>query len=194
MSSHKRARQDVNLTETGRQKSAVDQAVQELVCPISYALPIDPVLAEDLKIYERSEIEKWLLNNSRSPLTNEAMGSSLRSMPQIKNMIRAMVQSGVLTGDKVDAWQAKLKEEKEAEFKIAELRQQVEAGDGGAMNRLGIAYQHGMYLLKRDESKAFEWFSSCVFVFRFIHPLKFPQPKNQHPQLPLRGPFLFHCH
>ena len=58
-------------------KSAVDEAVAELLCPITHSLPVDPVTAEDGNIYERSAIEEWLKGQQRSPLTNVAMGAKL---------------------------------------------------------------------------------------------------------------------
>ena len=43
-----------------RYKTTVNEAIADFVCPITLCLPIDPVVAEDGKIYERSAIVKWL--------------------------------------------------------------------------------------------------------------------------------------
>ena len=83
-----------------------------------------------------------------------AMGSKLLPALQVKNMIRTMVTSGALTGDKVDAWKLKLKEEE----KVAETLREAEAGDGWAMRKLGQWYGIGQKGLARDLAKAFEWF------------------------------------
>jgi TPR repeat protein len=69
-------------------------------------------------------------------------------------MIRAMVTSGALTGDKVDAWNLKLEEEEE----VAEWLREAEAGDGRAMYNLGVCYERGQKGLAEDDAKAFEWF------------------------------------
>jgi len=141
--------------ELSRHKSAIDEAFAELLCPITQSLPVDPVTAEDGKVYERDAIEKWLESHQRSPLTNEAMGTKLLPALQNKNMIRAMVKSGALTGEKVDAWKEKLAEEEE----VAEERRQAEAGSGAAMFNLGVWYMFGRKGLAEDEAKAFEWYS-----------------------------------
>jgi len=141
--------------EFSRHKSAVDEAFAELLCPITQSLPVDPVMAEDGKVYERDAIEKWLESHQRSPLTNVAMGTKLLPALQNKNMIRAMVKSGALTGEKVDAWKEKLAEEEE----VAEKRRRAEAGSGAAMFNLGRWYLTGEMGLAEDEAKAFEWYS-----------------------------------
>jgi TPR repeat protein len=137
-----------------RHKSATEEAFAELVCPITFSLPVDPVTAEDGKVYERSAIEEWLKQQHKSPVTNLAMGSKLLPALQVKNMIRTMVTSGALTGNKVDAWKLKLKEEE----KVAETLREAEAGDGWAMRKLGQWYGIGQKGLARDLAKAFEWF------------------------------------
>ena len=135
-----------------RHKSATEEAFAELVCPITWSLPVDPVTAEDGNVYERSAIEEWLKKQLKSPVTNLEMGTRLLPALRVKSMIRAMVTSGALTGDKVDAWQLKLEEEGE----VAEMRRKAEAGDGRAMYNLGIWYENGEKGLAMDEAKAFE--------------------------------------
>jgi len=97
-----------------RHKSATEEAFAELVCPITFSLPVDPVMAEDGKVYERSAIEEYLNKQHKSPWTNLPMGTNLLPALQIKNMIRTMVTSGTLTGDKVDEWKLKLDGEKQS--------------------------------------------------------------------------------
>jgi len=137
-----------------RHKSATEAAFAELVCPITFSLPVDPVIAEDGKVYERSAIEEWLKQQGKSPVTNLAMGTRLLPALQVKNMIRTMVASGALTGDKVDAWKLKLKEEEE----VAEMLLKAEAGEGWAMWILGLWYELGKKGLAEDKAKAFEWY------------------------------------
>ena len=137
-----------------RHKSAFEEAFAELVCPITFSLPVDPVMAEDGNVYERSAIEEWLKQQLKSPVTNLAMGTKLLPALRVKNMIRGMVASGALTGDKVDAWKLKLKEEEE----VAEMRRKAEAGEGWAMYNLGLWYKYGEKGLAMDDAKAFEWF------------------------------------
>jgi TPR repeat protein len=153
----KRVREDAvdeTAQEFRRHKSAVNEAMNEFLCPITFSLPVDPVMAEDGNVYERSAIEEWLKQQHKSPVTNLAMGTKLLPALRVKNMIRAMVTSGTLTGDKVDAWKLKLEEEEE----VAEMRRNAEAGEGGAMYDLGVWYKRGMKGLAKDLAKAFEWF------------------------------------
>jgi len=137
-----------------RHKSAFEEAVNEFLCPITFSLPVDPVMAEDGNVYERSAIEEWLEQQLKSPVTNLAMGTRLLPALRVKNMIRTMVSSGALTGDKVDAWKLKLKEEEE----VAETLRKAEAGENWAMRKLGHWYEHGKKGLAEDEAKAFEWY------------------------------------
>ena len=128
--------------------------MNKLLCPITFSLPVDPVIAEDGKVYDRSAIEEWLKQQHKSPATNLAMGTKLLPALQVKNMIRAMVTSGALTGDKVDAWKLKLEEEEE----FADMLRGAEAGEGWAMYNLGLWYEFGLKGLAKDKAKAFEWY------------------------------------
>ena len=148
------AAEDATGQELRKTKSAVNEAFAELVCPITFSLPVDPVIAEDGKVYERSAIEEWLKQQGKSPVTNLAMGTKLLPALQVKNMIRGMVASGALTGDKVDAWKLMLEEEE----KVAEWLRKAEAGDGRAMYNLGVSYKLGQDGLAKDVAKAFEWY------------------------------------
>ena len=133
-------------------KKTVDDSASEFLCPITQELPLDPVTAEDGRVYERSAIEEWLERNEKSPHTNEPMGKRLLPALQVKNMIETMVKSGALSGDKCAAWTQKLEQEKEVE----RLRQRAEKGNLRAMTLLAYAYQRGDGV-KRDRAAAFEW-------------------------------------
>ena len=85
-------------------KKTIDEGAEELLCPITQELPIDPVTAEDGRVYERSAITEWLQQNEKSPHTNEPMGKQLLPATQVKNLISGMVRSGAITGDKAGAW------------------------------------------------------------------------------------------
>jgi len=45
----------------------------EFLCPITYDLLTDPVIAADGNTYERAAIEKWLSKTQTSPLNGEAL-------------------------------------------------------------------------------------------------------------------------
>lgn len=119
------------------------------------ALPTDPVIAADGHIYERSAVEEWIAKgNGKSPKTNEPMDRKLLPAPHIRSMIERMVKSGALTGDKAEAWQARLAEEEE----VRELRADAEGGSATAMFNLALLYRTGGSGLKQDDEAAFRWF------------------------------------
>jgi hypothetical protein len=104
----------VRQTSSKRFKSALDETADEFLCPITMALPADPVTAMDGHIYERWAIEQWIARGSgKSPLTNQRMGAMLLRAPHVKNTIERMVASGALADDKVAAWRAAQRESDE---------------------------------------------------------------------------------
>ena len=133
-------------------EALVDDSASEFLCPITQELPIDPVTAEDGRVYERSAIEEWLEKNEKSPHTNEPMGKRLLPALQVKNMIETMVKSGALSADKCASWTQKLEKEKQVEA----LRQKAEAGDVEAMANLFYTYNEGRGV-KKDPAAAYQW-------------------------------------
>ena len=97
-------------------RNAVDEAFNEFLCPITLSLPLDPVMTEDGHMYERVAIARWLETHQRSPMTNKAMSTELVPAVQVKNMIRGMIKSGALTGEKTDEWQKKIEDEEDIEL------------------------------------------------------------------------------
>ena len=148
--------------ENKRFRSAIDEMAEELVCPITQELPVDPVTAEDGRVYERSAIEAHIKGRSaealKSPITNEPMGARLLPAVQVRNNIERMVKSGAIGGDKAAAWQKRIEDEK----KVAAMRGKAEGGDSGAMKRLGYWYRDGEKGLAVDPKQAFEWFERAA--------------------------------
>ena len=97
-------------------RSAIDQVAEDYLCPISQELPVDPVTAEDGRIYERSEIQRHIdqrAGDLRSPMTNEPMGKKLLPSAQTRSMIRTLVRTGAIGDDKAARWKERLKEEEQ---------------------------------------------------------------------------------
>ena len=152
--SGKRAAEPETETEqSSKYRKVIDENAEELLCPITQELPIDPVTAEDGRVYERSAIEEWLATNAKSPHTNEPMGKNLFPATQVKNLIASMVRSGALSGDKAGAWKKKLEEEKKGE----DTRRSAEAGDVEAMRRLGQMHRLGRAGATKDPALCFKW-------------------------------------
>ena len=148
--------------EHKRYRSAIDEMAEELVCPITQELPVDPVTAEDGRVYERSAIEAHIKGRSaealKSPITNEPMGPRLFPAVQTRNNIERMVKSGAIGGDKAAAWQKRIEEEE----RVAETRRKAEGGDAAAMRDLGSWYREGEKGLAVDLKQSFEWFERAA--------------------------------
>eukprot|EP01052_Picozoa_sp_SAG31_P026357 SAG31_NODE_2383_length_5825_cov_13.209745_3_plen_286_part_00 len=135
--------------ECKRVKTVVNTVADEFLCPITGELPVDPVTAEDGKIYDRVAIAKWLSKKKSSPITNLAMGARLLPATQVKNMIEQLVESGSVEGEKATAWEQKRQDER----KLQELRTKAEGGDPMAIYDLAHAHNYGQYGM---EDKTYE--------------------------------------
>ena len=140
-----------------RYRQAIDEVAEEYVCPITAELPIDPVIAEDGRCYERCAIEEWFARQPqaqvKSPLTNELMGKRLLPAVQVRNTLKRLVESGAISGSKADAWKKAVADE----AKVAILRVMAEGGDADAMRLLGLSCRDGMHGLKKDLTQSFTW-------------------------------------
>lgn len=141
--------------EAKRCKSVMNSLADEYICPITQELPIEPVIAEDGKVYEKGAIEEWLGKQQRSPFTGLPMGTRLMPATQARNTIEQLVQSGAIEGEKAASWKKKL----EGEKKLKQLREKAEAGDAGAMHSMYRAYTSDVaeYGLTRDSRQARAW-------------------------------------
>lgn len=146
------------VAENKRYRNAIDEMAEEFLCPITQELPIDPVTAEDGRVYERSALKDWLDRRPegqiKSPVTNEPMGKRLFPAVQVRNTIKSMVRSGAISGAKSDAWKQRIAEEEE----VGAKRRAAEGGDARAMIALGGWYLNGKNGLERDSKQAFTWF------------------------------------
>ena len=145
-----------------RYRQAIDEAVEEYVCPITAELPVDPVTAEDGRFYERHAIEEWFSRQPqpqvKSPVTNELMGKRLFPAVQVRNSLKRLVESGAISGSKADAW----KKAMEDEAAVAALRVRAEGGHETSMLLLGFLYRDGDQGLKKDMTQAFPWFKRAA--------------------------------
>lgn len=134
---------------------------EEFVCPISQELFIDPVTAEDGRVYEREKIARWFQecedDQSASPVTNEPMGFQLFPAHLVKSTLARLVEHGVVVGPLVDTWKAAMVKKEEERKKLAALKQRAEAGEVEAMAELGVSYDKGWLGLEADGAQAFNW-------------------------------------
>ena len=98
-----------------RKFSLAEALESELICPITYEMPAEPVYAEDGRLYERSAIEQWFAADNRSsPMTKLPMGTRLVDAVQVRNVIERIVESGELPEERAREWRAN-REAKRAE-------------------------------------------------------------------------------
>ena len=99
----KRARTGAEDAGASGQKLA-SAVLSSVTCPISQALVVDPVMAEDGAIYERDQITKWLSSNNRSPVTNAAMGTRLVAAQNTRSLVESLLESENVDDDAAAAW------------------------------------------------------------------------------------------
>ena len=99
----KRARTGAEDAGASGQKLA-SAVLSSVTCPISQALVVDPVMAEDGAIYERDQITKWLSSNNRSPVTNAAMGARLVAAQNTRSLVESLLESENVDDDAAAAW------------------------------------------------------------------------------------------
>merc|ERR1712151_1060239 len=82
-----------------RARGVMSSIAEEMVCPLSLELMVEPVTAEDGHHYERKWIEKTIKaqgSDLRSPMTSEKMGSRLFPSARLANTIESLVESGTI--------------------------------------------------------------------------------------------------
>ena len=133
---------------------------EELVCPITLQLPLDPVIAEDGRVYDRQAIESHIQRNTgtlKSPITNLSMGPRLFPSQPIKNIIEHGIESGEISGELAEAWRESKKEADRNKKQIDDWKAQALDGNGDSAVRLGICYQWGDLGIRVDEGEANRW-------------------------------------
>jgi hypothetical protein len=129
-------------------------------CPICHEIPLDPVMAEDGTIYERKEIEEWLADNDRSPVTNQVIGKKVIASSTIRNTIEDLVMKFKFDEEDSDdlkdlvlSWKARQKVKK----RMQELLQAAKGGDVAAMDKLSFNYRRGRNGFEKDRLQGDQW-------------------------------------
>ena len=86
--------------------------VETITCPITAALPVVPVLAEDGRIYERAAIRRWFKQGknlcprkARSPITNKEIGTDLMdASATTRPMVLSAIEHGIIDDESAAAW------------------------------------------------------------------------------------------
>jgi TPR repeat protein len=97
-------------------------------CSLTLNLMVDPVMTSDNHIYDRSSIERWLLKNNTSPLTNDPLDNKhLTPVLAFKNAIKETIEEEY---------------KKQLEKEIGELERLSNAGDCNAQFELALKYYY----------------------------------------------------
>lgn len=136
--------------------SSLNRVLQQFICPITKELLIDPVVAEDGKIYEKSAIEHLIGQN-------ELIGSKLVPVVHVRNTIESIIKSDAIfdikTRRKANKWLKKIANVQ----KIEQTKARAISGScAEAMITLGYWHTHGMNGFKRDDLEAFSWFRKAA--------------------------------
>lgn len=132
--------------------------VEHFLCPITLAFPVDPVIAEDGHMYDRSAITRWTSMRQSSPMTGLPMHDRLVPSVQIKAWTRKLVQRGLGTPDQREEVETCLLHEE----LLGNVRSSADAGCVKAMRQLGFTYQRGKYGVTQSYSMARHWFSCAA--------------------------------
>ena len=134
----------------------------ELKCPISLELPVDPVSAEDGRVYERMKLLQYFLLTSsdkvRSPVTGVMMGKTAVPAFQMRNTIERLVESKVISGPEADRWKRANEDYKTLSPEFRETVVKAHQGEVKAMREVGVAYREGDHGAKADYKEAHKWF------------------------------------
>ena len=147
-----------------KMRESINDVAKEFVCPITFALPVQPVTAEDGKIYEEKAIRDWFAKKREkgepptSPSTGAVIGTKLLPAVQVRNTIESLIQTGAIEGELAEAWQKASAKKLAEETCVKEMRAKAEGGDGDAMHLLGVLYNSGQLGLARDEAQARVWY------------------------------------
>ena len=86
---------NVSSSSSSEDKSLIGMKIRdEFICPITYEIFREPVVASDGFTYERNSIEKWLKTNNTSPKTKEPISQILTTNFTFKKLIQDLIHEG----------------------------------------------------------------------------------------------------
>ena len=157
----------------------------EYLCPITRELPVDPVMAEDGRIYERSAIEKHIVTCQSSSSLDSNSSNGDQQGDDVDNSTNASSSRQVtspMSGRKMgptlyDAVQARntihflissrtisseLIENWKRNKDVHEATKGALVGDTSAMIDLASWYYYGCRGLSKDMAKSMEWYKNAA--------------------------------
>ena len=144
-------------------------ALQDYMCPITTALPVDPVMAKDGRVYERYAIEQWFQEKGEdkqapSPMTNEIIDTDLIPAFMYRNTIEQLVKNKLLVGDEAETWARETAEWDSMPPELREHWNKANRGDVNSMLTIGCAYRDCTHNRRRDNKRALHWFNKSALL------------------------------
>ena len=148
------------------------------ICPITHALPTEPVVAEDGKVYEKQAWKQYvkITKPFKSPWTRKKICKTAYFSLSVKQMLEQAVRDGYVPADLSDPWKQKLKEEKDFAKLIKDsvkksdllmiLGDHYYDGTGGATQDLEAAFDTFKkgYSLTEDTSLSMNFFVKMMIL------------------------------
>ena len=142
-------------------RTSATTIAREYICPITMELPVDPVTAEDGRVYDREAIEKCMSTQGdefRSPITNKRMGKKLLTAFHIRNTIQHLVESAGVDSEILERWTEKRRENE----MIDETKKKASEDDIKAMRLLAAWYLAGDMGFPKSYKQAFYWYNKLA--------------------------------
>ena len=133
----------------------VNAIAAELLCSICNKLPLSPVVAEDGRIYERSELES--LNDAHKAVGKARM--EFHPSIQVKKVVELLISSGNVEEEYLGGWakDIDLGGDKDDASDFSLIKTKAEAGDADSMVQLGEFYLKGIGT-EKDVRRGYYWF------------------------------------
>ena len=140
--------------------------LDEHKCPITHNLPVDPVMAEDGRVYERDAIEEWFKTHKGvhcpSPMTMVTIGKNLVPAVQARNTIEQLIKKGLIAGEPAETWRRKTAAWDAFSPIMRDHYKRANNGDATSMHHIGFAYRDGSQGVTKDDAVAAEWFDKAA--------------------------------
>ncbi|KAL3902913.1 MAG: hypothetical protein SGARI_005617, partial [Bacillariaceae sp.] len=146
-----------NATATNHSRASSKRKrnpADDLICPITLELPLDPVMAADGRVYEREAIMQHFdssINQAKSPFTNKVLGTKqVIDATQHRNTIETLIENNMIVGELAKTWKEKKQEN-------AALLAKAEAGDVEAIEKVAFNYFWKVNGFRPNSSECYKW-------------------------------------
>ena len=149
----------VNRKRKSDESGSKNDVYFEYLCPITGALPVEPVIAEDGELYDLGAITEWFERNpvAKSPMTNLPIGKNLVPAFHVRKAITRLIASGIISGEDAREWSERQDEFASIHEYKRSLLTNAYRGDATSMREIAIGYREGKYGLKKNTTKYLEW-------------------------------------